>query len=154
MRSSFYLNSLIWNFNLWIISCQCTSCYFVFICVRVRGERIFLFSKLPPSHSVIPAPPPFLSPDWSLHELARRLSSVHEARVSAHGGRVWTCTRRGVSSTPTERRGGTTGVGIGWGRRFACPCAKVRRQHPVTSRSSTRASRSLRGRIEPAILRM
>lgn len=58
---------------------------------------------------------------------------------------------RGVDSAPTGRKR-NSGEGEGDRSADACPCAKVRWQHPVTSRSSTRAHRSSRGRIESADL--
>lgn len=99
----FCLNSLIWKQIQYFVSMH-------FILFRTsicqEGEkRIFLFFKhgllvilLSPHHSHPHLP-------IEARELARRLSSLHEARVSAHGGRVWTCTHRGVSSTPTGRGG-------------------------------------------------
>lgn len=83
----------------------------------------------------------------SLHE-DYRACTKHGCRHT--GGWVCMCTRRGMGSAPTGRERGSKG-----GNRsgYVCPCAKVRRQHPVTSRSSTRAHRLSRGRIESAILR-
>jgi len=87
-----------------------------------------------------------------------KLTSLHEdyractKQGCRHtGGWVCMCTRREMGSAPTGRERGSEG-----GNRsgYVCPCAKVRRQHPVTSRSSTRAHRPSRGRIESAILRI
>lgn len=84
----------------------------------------------------------------SLHE-DYRACTKHGCRHT--GGWVCMCTRRRMGSAPTGRERGSKG-----GNRsgYVCPCAKVRRQHPVTSRSSARAYRSSRGRIESVTLRI
>lgn len=127
-------------------------------------------------YPVIPSPCPVLSSDSrsrsSLYlwnggcELARRLSSLHEAGVlekwvvwvqvwtyardlPGEGGGGW---RDGVERRSGKRvKNGESGGRVSLGRRLErewYPCAKAHWQHPVSSRSSRRALRFSRGRFQ------
>lgn len=118
----------------------------MFIQEYVGRKRVSLFPKLPPDHSAIPIALSTLYLDWSSRACTKIIELARSTGVGIRG----VSSDVGVDSAPTGRKR-NSGKGEGNTSADACPCAKVHWQHPVTSRSSTRAHRSSRGRIESVI---